>query len=200
MNRLAVLILLVVSVCSCRVQKDPERFHVKQLQKGKIKEDSSFVYHLPYAPNTSHVLVQGYFSHWSHKNRVALDFKMKRGTLIYAVRGGVVVRMKQDGNKGGLKKKYRPYGNMIVIEHADGTRAGYWHLRLNGSLVKIGDTVLQGQPIGYSGKTGYTLFPHLHFIVWKSSKGNWQQIPTRFQTKQGIQYLRPGRRYRQLED
>jgi len=91
------------------------------LQKGIIKDDTSYVYQLPYAYNTSHLLIQGYFSHYSHKERAALDFKMKRGTKVYAARGGVVVRVKEDGNKGGWNKKYRPYGNNIVIQHSDGT-------------------------------------------------------------------------------
>jgi murein DD-endopeptidase MepM/ murein hydrolase activator NlpD len=180
----------------CSVSKNPLRKQVKLLQKGIIKEDTSFVYQLPYALNTFHLLIQGYFSHYSHKERAALDFKMKRGTKVYAARGGVVVRVKEDGNKGGWNKKYRPYGNNIVIQHSDGTRAGYWHLQYNGALVNQGDTVKQGQLIALSGKTGYTALPHLHFLVWTFEQNNWQQVPTRFQTSSGIKYLRPLRKYR----
>ena len=122
---------------------------------------------------------------------------MKRGTKILAARDGIVVRVKQDGNKGGLNKKYRPYGNNIVVQHADGSRAGYWHLQYNGALVDIGDSVTKGQVIAFSGKTGYTALPHLHFLVWSfNRRGEWQQIPTRFQTSKGIKYLRPLRKYR----
>ena len=120
---------------------------------------------------------------------------MKRGTKITAARDGVVVRAKEDGKKGGLKSKYRPDGNNIVIQHADGSRAGYWHLQHNGTLVNVGDTVKTGQIIGLSGKTGYALVPHLHFLVWRSGGGQWQQIPTRFQTSMGIKYLRSWRKY-----
>ena len=192
---LAIIILLV----SCATSKDPLRKPVKQLQKGIVNEDTSYAYSLPFEPGTSHLLVQGYFSRYSHKNRVALDFKMKRGTKVFAAREGVVVRIKVDGNKGGWNKKYRPFGNNIVIQHEDGSRAGYWHLQHNGALVKVGDTVRQGQPIGLSGKTGYALFPHLHFLVWRFGKnGEWLQTPTRFKTSKGIIYLRPFRRYRNL--
>jgi hypothetical protein len=38
--------------------------------------------------------------------------------------------------------------------------------------------------------------PHLHFIVWKNTGGNWQQIATRFQTSKGIRYLKPWKWYR----
>ncbi len=187
----------ILAFASCSVSKDPQRSQIKKLQKGIIKEDTSFVYQLPFETNRTHLIVQGYFSKYSHKNRAALDFKMKRGTKIMAARSGVVIRLKEDSNKGGWSKKYRPFGNMIVIQHADSTRAGYWHLQQNGALVNIGDTVKQGQVIALSGKTGYALIPHLHFLVWKFSKnGQWQQVGTRFKTSKGICYLRPMRKYR----
>lgn len=185
----------------CAVSNNPQRKEIKKLQKGIIKDDSSFVYHLPYEPGETHVLVQGYFSRYTHKNRAALDFKMKKGTKICAARGGIVIRVKEDGNKGGSNVKYRAYGNSIVIQHDDNTRSGYWHIQYNGALVHVGDTVKQGQVIGLSGKTGYTYFPHLHFIVWKSDqKGQWVQIGTRFKTNKGIRYLRPLRFYRNKKE
>ncbi len=181
----------------CAVSKNPLRKEVKLLQKGIIKDDSSYVYALPYENNSSHWLVQGYFSRFSHKERAALDFKMKRGTKILAARDGIVVRVKEDGNRGGLNKKYRPYGNNVVIQHADGSRAGYWHFQYNGAMVNVGDSVKKGQVIALSGKTGYAALPHVHFLVWTfNGRGNWQQIPTRFQTSKGIKYLRPLRKYR----
>ncbi len=193
------LLIVLVNITACTVSKDPQRTRIKQLQKGRVRDDTSYVYHLPYANKTSHKLVQGYFSSFSHKNRAALDFKMKRGTTIFAAREGVVVRVKEDGDRGGWKREYRPYGNVIIIQHSDGSRAGYWHLQLNGALINAGDSVKQGQAIGYSGKTGYTLFPHLHFIVWRSGNGSWQQVATRFQTARGIKFLRPMRRYKRVD-
>jgi murein DD-endopeptidase MepM/ murein hydrolase activator NlpD len=187
----------IIAFYSCSVSNNPQRTQLKQLQKGILKDDTSFIYHLPFEKNKKHLLVQGYFSRYSHKNRAALDFKMKRGTTICAARAGVVVRVKEDGDRGGWNRKYRPFGNVIVIQHDDGSRAGYWHLQYNGAIVNVGDTVKQEQPIGLSGKTGYTLFPHLHFIVWRfDNKGQWQQVGTRFQTSKGIKYLRPFRKYR----
>lgn len=190
-------IFLILILVSCSVSNNPQRREIKLLQKGIIKDDTSFVYHLPYEENKSHLLVQGYFSRYTHKNRAALDFKMKKGTKICAAREGVVVRLKEDGKKGGSNIKYRPFGNFVVIQHADSSRSGYWHLQFNGVLVNVGDTVKQGQVIGISGRTGYTYFPHLHFIVWRfDGKGQWTQIGSRFQTNKGIRYLRPFRFYR----
>ena len=120
----------------------------------------------------------------------------KRGTKITAARDGVVVRAKEDGTLGGLNKKYRSHGNNIVIQHADNSRAGYWHLQHNGALVNVGDSVKKGQVIAISGKTGFAFVPHLHFLVWTSKDGQWQQVATRFQTSKGIKYLRGWKKYR----
>ncbi|MFT3907812.1 MAG: M23 family metallopeptidase [Ferruginibacter sp.] len=191
-----ILSLCVLFLGSCYVSKDPLRKQVKQLQSGQIKDDTSYIYSLPFEQGKTFRVIQGYFSHFSHKERAAIDFNMKCGTNITAARGGIVVRVKEDGDRGGLNKKYRRYGNNIVIQHADGTRAGYWHLQKNGALVNVGDTVKQGQLIAISGKTGYAALPHLHFIVWKSWQGGWQQIATRFQTSKGVKYLRSWGKYK----
>lgn len=184
------------SMIGCAVSNNPLRKEVKALQKGVARDDTSYVYTLPFENKKKHLLVQGYFGVWSHKERAALDFKMKRGTPILAARDGVVIRVKEDGSRGGWGKKFRSQGNNIVIQHDDNSRSGYWHLKKDGAIVNIGDTVKQGQVIGFSGKTGYAAIPHLHFIVWKNNRGNWQQIATRFQTSKGIRYLKPWKWYR----
>ena len=199
MRDLLAKLFLVIFSCSmigCAVSNNPLRKEVKLLQKGVISDDTSYVYILPFENKKKHLLVQGYFGVWSHKERAALDFKMKRGTPILAARDGVVIRVKEDGSRGGWGKKFRSQGNNIVIQHTDNSRSGYWHLKKDGAVVNVGDTVKQGQVIGFSGKTGYAAIPHLHFIVWKNNRGNWQQIATRFQTSKGIKYLKPWKWYR----
>jgi murein DD-endopeptidase MepM/ murein hydrolase activator NlpD len=191
------LFFLSVFLAGCAASKNPLREEVRKLQQGIIKDDTSYIYSLPFENGKAYWMVQGYFSRFSHKERAALDFKMKRGTKICAAREGIVVRVKEDGERGGLNKKYRADGNNIVIQHTDGSRAGYWHLQKDGALVNVGDSVSKGQVIGLSGKTGYAAFPHLHFLVWDFDKeGNWKQVPTRFETTKGIGYLRSIRRYR----
>ena len=190
------LFILLIFPAGCAVSKNPLRKEVKLLQKGVIKDDTSYVYALPYEEGRSYRLMQGYFGPFTHKERAALDFNLRKGTKVCAAREGVVVRVKEDGDRGGWNKKYRPYGNNVVIQHPDGSRAGYWHLQKDGVLVNAGDTVKKGQVIALSGKTGYASMPHLHFLVWISANGNWQQMATRFQTSKGIKYLRPLRKYR----
>jgi murein DD-endopeptidase MepM/ murein hydrolase activator NlpD len=160
---------------------------------GLIKKDTSPVYLLPYPKGTKHLLIQGYNSKFSHKGELSLDFKMKVGSAICAARAGVVSATEASNTQGGAQDKYLDKGNYIIINHNDGTSAWYWHLMYNGVKVAIGDTIVAGQLIGYSGNTGYSAFPHLHFQVHKPDGGD---VLTRFKTKKGIKYLRPGRWYK----
>lgn len=192
-----ILPILFLLCTGCAVSKNPLRKEIKLLQKGRLTDDTSYIYALPFEKGNAHRLVQGYFGPFSHKERAALDFKMKRGTRIAAAREGVVIRVKEDGDRGGWNRKYRPYGNNIIIQHPDGSRAGYWHLQHNGALVNVGDTVQRGQVIGLSGKTGYAAMPHLHFLVWTFDQNRrWSQVATRFQTSRGVRYLRGWKKYR----
>lgn len=180
---------------SFRVNAQLTNNQIRDLKGGKVKPDSSYVYNLPFAKSSKFLLIQGYNSKMSHRNELSLDFKMRKGSKICAARAGVVTDIKEDSDVGGLNDAYMNDGNYIIIKHNDGSEAMYWHLKKNGMLVNIGDTVLQGQHIGYSGNTGYTAFPHLHFQVYDATGKN---ITTRFNTKKGIIYLRPGKWYKRI--
>ncbi|HVG41526.1 MAG TPA: M23 family metallopeptidase, partial [Chitinophagaceae bacterium] len=107
------------------------------------------------------------------------------------------VSVQESATKGGLKNKYLHNGNYVIIRHNDGTQAYYGHLQFNGALVQVGDTITQGQAIAKSGSTGYSAFPHLHFIVWgRTSSGGRSSLPTRFKTRKGVKYLKPGTWYK----
>lgn len=183
-------LLLTIFASSCGIQH-------QFTSTSETDLDSSYVYALPYPPGKSHFLLQGYRSKFSHKGRLALDFKMKKGSLVTAAREGVVVRVEESFKKGGINKKYLRKANQVVIRHSDGSQAYYGHLQYNGVLVNAGDTVKVGQPIAKSGSTGYSATPHLHFIVWGPQPGGGRgQLPTRFQTTRGPKYLKPGKSYR----
>jgi murein DD-endopeptidase MepM/ murein hydrolase activator NlpD len=166
---------------------------IRNLKGGRIKQDKSYIYFLPYAKGSRFLLIQAYNSKFSHEKELSLDFKMKQGSKICAAREGVVTAIKEDSDVGGLKDEYYNQGNHIIIEHSDGSVAMYWHLKKDGVLVNVGDTIQKGQHIGYSGNTGYTAFAHLHFQVQNKEGGD---IATRFYTRRGIKYLRPGRFYK----
>lgn len=160
-------------------------------------KDTSYIYTLPYPEGASHLLVQGYNSQFSHRGRLGLDFKMKRGSPVTAARSGVIAALQESHTKGGINKKYYGQANSVTVQHSDGSRAFYGHLQHNGVLVNVGDTVRQGQVIAHSGSTGYSAFPHLHFSLWQpSASGRRRMLPARFHTKKGVQYLRPGRWYK----
>lgn len=164
--------------------------------KNTIIHDSSFVYELPFKKGTKHYLIQGYKSCWSHKNQYALDFVMKKGTIITAARKGIITYIKQDGTKHGILPKFADQGNYIAITHNDGTIAEYWHIQRNGALVHLGDTVEIGQIIGLSGNTGYSAMPHLHFEVWSyDSLGRYITYPTLFKTNNGNIIIKPNKKY-----
>lgn len=170
---------------------------IRDLKTETIKEDTSYVYWLPYKTSDRHLFVQGANSKFSHKAELAFDFKMKKGSSICAVRDGEVIAVKEDSNLGGLKDAYLDDGNHIIIRHDDGSLAYYWHLQQNGVLINMGDHVKKGQEIGLSGNTGYSAFPHLHFqLVDKDGR----EILPRFQTRKGVRYLRPGKWYKAVTD
>ena len=72
------------------------------------------------------------------------------------------IRSAFDG-KVRLAKRYGAYGNVIVIRHYNGLETVYSHNSKN--LVKAGDEVRSGQPIGLTGRTGRATTEHLHFEV-----------------------------------
>jgi murein DD-endopeptidase MepM/ murein hydrolase activator NlpD len=194
MSAFFILLLFVISSV-CHSQTNDYSIH--DLKNGKFKDDSSYVYSLPFEKKKKVFLIQGYDSKMSHKSEYALDFKVKKKTKICAARDGVVIAMRKDSDKGGLKPENLSDGNFISIQHYDGSIGHYWHLYKNGVLVNVGDSVTKGQVIGLTGNTGYSAFPHLHFeVVGNDAKGNYGQLVTRFYTNKGVIYLRPGHFYK----
>jgi murein DD-endopeptidase MepM/ murein hydrolase activator NlpD len=87
-----------------------------------------------------------------------LDFRVPSGTSVAAVNGGRVI----------LAQSLFFEGNCVVIDHGQGLLTLYLHL--SKFLVKEGDDVTKGQPIGLSGGTGRATGPHLHLAV------RWQGV------------------------
>lgn len=193
-------LLIALLLLTAKQMMAQERYPTRDLKNGRFSSDSSYVYTLPFEHRKKVFLIQGYESMFSHKGEKALDFKVKTGTRICAARGGVVTALREDSDKRGLKPANLADGNYVFIRHADGSEANYWHLKKEGVVVNVGDTVVTGQLIGYSGNTGYSAFAHLHFEVRgvNPATGNYEQLATRFATRQGVIYLRPGKFYRTI--
>ena len=90
-------------------------------------------------------------------NHKGVDIGTPMGTPILAAKNGTVT---WSSWKGG-------YGECIIINHGKGNSTLYGHL--SGYNVKTGDTVTQGQVIGYSGSTGNSTGPHLHFGIMENN-------------------------------
>lgn len=160
--------------------------------------DTNWVYLLPFRHGTKMKVIQGYDGKVSHSawQSYSVDFNLPEGTEIFAARGGTVVDTKDDSDIGGWDESFAKYGNYILVLHDDGSFASYYHLQKNGSLVKPGDKITAGQLIGYSGNTGRSDTPHLHFMVYRPIYTNEETFPTLFATgKPNAEYLQEGRYY-----
>ncbi|MBK8873816.1 MAG: M23 family metallopeptidase [Bacteroidetes bacterium] len=63
--------------------------------------------------------------------------------------------------------------NGIIVEHADGSEAWYWHFKTGSATTKnIGDAVVAGEYLGLAGSSGSSDWPHVHFQV-NDSSGNF---------------------------
>jgi len=91
-------------------------------------------------------------------NHLGIDIPAPKNTPIYAARGGVIT----------VSERGASYGNYVVISHGNGDSTLYAHM--NSRAVKVGDTVSQGQVIGYVGTTGDSTGYHLHFEVRVNGK------------------------------
>lgn len=136
------------------------------------RHDDGVRYLFPWPHGEKHLVGQGYFGAYTHRGRHALDFQMPEGTPVCAAREGVVVETKADSTRGGPGPEFARLANVVAVLHADGTWAEYAHLRFGGVIVAVGERVRAGQVLGYSGTTGQTNGPHLHFAVFKAS---WEQ-------------------------
>jgi murein DD-endopeptidase MepM/ murein hydrolase activator NlpD len=151
---------------------------------ASAKPDENFPYLFPFGHGTKHRVTQGYngsFTHTGLENQYALDFDLDTGTPVFAARGGLVFDVKKNSNRGGSSSSYNKDANFVSVLHEDGTIGNYIHLKLNGALVAPGDRIEGGQLIGYSGNTGISSGPHLHFDVQiPTHEGKMRSIPIRF--------------------
>jgi len=107
-----------------------------------------------------------------------IDFGVWYGDPITAIKGGKVIAAYDEGyfSKDNI---LWTYGTYVVVEHEDGMRSYYAHLK--SRTVSVGDTVSGGQIIGYSGNTGRTnpeptaskpyAGTHLHFEIRVKKNG-----------------------------
>ena len=82
-----------------------------------------------------------------------LDFVGERHSTVYTTAPGVVLKA----------RRYGAYGKFVEIDHGNGFTTRYGHL--SRILVKQGQKVVRGEPIGQQGNTGRSTGEHLHYEV-----------------------------------
>jgi len=87
-----------------------------------------------------------------------IDLSISPGTPVRATADGIV---SYSGWHGGN-------GNLVVLEHGHGFSTFYAHNKTTN--VKIGQKVKRGDIISYSGSTGNSTGPHVHYEIWKDGK------------------------------
>jgi murein DD-endopeptidase MepM/ murein hydrolase activator NlpD len=148
-----------------------------------VRHDDDHRYLFPFEHGTKHRVTQGYSGRFTHfgENQYGIDFDLDTGTAIKAARGGRVVEVKQDSTVGGPDPRFTGMANYVLVEHDDGSFGNYAHLKPNGAEVDVGQHIAAGDLIGYSGNTGRSSGPHLHFDVRiPMDDGRMHSIPTRF--------------------
>ena len=127
----------------------------------KVPYKNSKISILPPIKNMEKIRVSSFYGLRNHpilhyqKLHKGIDFAVSKGTKIYAVEDGTVIFSEKSGG----------YGNLIKIDHGEGYMSAYAHL--NSFVVESGDVVSKGTLIAYSGNTGRSTGPHLHFEMRK---------------------------------
>lgn len=112
----------------------------------------------------------------SNDTHNAIDIRCKMGTPVLATKSGTVFKcVKTYGSDektsaGGTAS----WGNYIILKHKDGTYSLYAHLS-KGAPVSTGDAVTQGLIIAYSGDSGNSSGPHLHFSARSKYVSSWSK-------------------------
>ncbi len=139
-----------------RVEIDPES--LPKPGKGVLRWPLSSVTITQYFGNTPFATKNPQV--YKNKGHNGIDLRAAPGTPVMSAANGVVIGT---GNTDTVRGCYS-YGKWVLIKHYNGLTTLYAHL----SLIKAteGVEVKAGELIGYSGKTGYSTGPHLHFTVY----------------------------------
>jgi len=100
-------------------------------------------------------VVSGFGMRWGRMHE-GIDIAVPAGTPIRAAADGSVVLVESEASSGG-------YGNFTCLDHGGGLQTCYAHQ--SAFAVSSGQSVSQGQVIGYVGCTGHCFGDHLHFEV-----------------------------------
>ncbi|KLI98897.1 hypothetical protein WQ56_14125 [Luteimonas sp. FCS-9] len=163
---------------------------------GARPRDVEYAYPLRGAPVRIAQGFGGGFSHRHDEHRYAVDFAVDEGTPVLAARDGVVMQVEADvwGNARTAAATDDPArANFVRVLHDDGTMALYAHLQRGGVIVAPGERVRRGDILGFSGDTGASTGPHLHFAVQANRGLRLESLPFRMFGPGGVlRFAEPG--------
>lgn len=113
-------------------------------------------------PVSSHVGT----TYWGHQGR---DFGGDLGGIVKAAEEGTVFRSSCEN------KHDSGHGCFVILRHGQDYKTMYANMQ-EGSLIKVGSKVKQGDVIGNIGMTGRTTGPHVHFEIRKFINGKMQSV------------------------
>jgi murein DD-endopeptidase MepM/ murein hydrolase activator NlpD len=103
-------------------------------------------------------ILSGFGAVRGRRHHQGIDIAAPRGTPVRAAAAGRVIR----------SQWMRGYGNVVWLAHGDGVESRYAHM--HSLLVRRGEWVERGQPLGTVGATGNATTPHLHFEVRRAGR------------------------------
>ncbi len=139
-----------------RLVVDPSK--LPKAGKGVLSWPTSVPFITQYFGNTEFATANAQI--YNGKGHTGLDLRASVGTPILAAASGVVVGV---ANTDIVRSCYS-YGKWIMVKHSNGLSTLYAHLSVQSVI--NGQVVSRGEVIGYSGNTGYSTGPHLHFGVY----------------------------------
>ncbi len=90
-------------------------------------------------------------------------------TWVVAAADGVIIA-KNDGENDNNCNFNNPTANYIKLEHSDGSRSWYWHMKKNSLTNKVpGQSVARGDYLGVVASSGSSTNPHLHFECYDAN-------------------------------
>ncbi|OAB75991.1 M23 family metallopeptidase [Cochleicola gelatinilyticus] len=155
---------------------------------NKKEYDAVFEYALPFKKGGSYKLLQPTNTNTGQEKEFAINFEMPLGTVITAVRGGLVIEVVAENEKGCREEDCNDVKNYILVYHIDGTFAEYSSLKKEGILVAKGDPVKIGQPVGLSDVAGRANRPKLHLEIFLADVSKRKILKTNFLLGNGSDY------------
>ena len=141
----------------------------KQYISNYVDQNASYGWILDY--NCYYITYDG---HWGTDIAISGFYYMDEMTTPILAPARGIVTYTHDGEFDRWKYwSNSAVSNTVILQHSDGIRTQYYHMKKNSVAVFVGDTVEIGDTLGYVGSSGFSDGPHLHFEV---NTANWDLI------------------------